>query len=64
MKRLLAYLFLVLGLGLVVSNFAIADSNKGSIIEICGVDQGYQKITLRRYPNLEKYKNELGVFNG
>ena len=27
MKRLLTYLFIVLGLGLVVSNFAIADSS-------------------------------------
>jgi len=68
MKRLLAYLFLVLGLGLVVSvNVVAAEKDiaqkmfsenykeKDSVIEICGVDQGYN-IFLRTYKNLAEYK--------
>jgi len=68
MKRLLAYLFLVLGLGLVVSvNVVAAEKDiaqkmfsenykeKDSVIEICGVGQGYN-IFLRTYKNLAEYK--------
>ena len=57
MKRLLAYLFLVLGLGLMV-NVSESKGEIEDIIVLCLNEKNPNNVTLGYFQNLSKYKKK------
>mgnify|MGYP001245018305 CR=1 FL=1 len=63
MKRLLAYLFLVLGLGLVF-NVSESKGESRGIIVLCLNEKNPNNVTLGYFQNLSKYKKNASFRNG